>query len=63
MKDTSHDFTCGIRQLVAMLAIVVGDGGEAFRRYSDEIQDDYLFACWQKAKDLMSIAEGEGGTK
>ena len=43
--DIRDALDCGFRRLDAMLSMTVGEGGESFRIYNDEIQETYLHGC------------------
>ena len=46
---------CGFRRLDAMLALTVGEGGESFRIYNDEIQEAYLHGCAMLATEIRQL--------
>jgi hypothetical protein len=46
---------CGFRRLDAMLALTVGEGGESFRIYNDEIQEVYLHGCALLATEVHQL--------
>lgn len=39
-------------KLHALLCNTVGEAGESFRNFNDEIQDNYMWACADMAGDL-----------
>ena len=39
-------------RLYALLCMTYGEGGEAFRMYSDEVQENYMWQCTEMASDL-----------
>lgn len=42
-----------------MLTVVTGDGAETFSRYSDDVQQNYLYAIRQQAKMLKRAIHEE----
>jgi hypothetical protein len=44
-------------QLEAMLAMTFGDTGEALRRLSDGVQDNYMWACSMIAHEIRELTE------
>ena len=44
-------------QLYAMLMMTRGDGGESFRAYNDEIQDNYMQSCTALAEECRALFE------
>lgn len=50
--DQAERLGTGLLQLEAMLCLCYGEGGEAFRCYSDDIQDSYLWSCADKVERL-----------
>lgn len=44
-------------KLRALLTSIVGEGGEAFRRLNDEVQDSFLWTCRDMAKELCGLIE------
>lgn len=55
--DILDGLTTSLAQLEAMLLVICGDGGESFRRYNDDIQDNYLSSCIEKVKACRRAAE------
>lgn len=45
-----------LTQLSAMLTIVYGNGGETFRVWNDDIQDNFLWACQMLALECKDLA-------
>jgi hypothetical protein len=48
-------------QLHALLHMTCGEGGEVFRRRSDEIQENYLWACSEIASSASKLAQKLAG--
>lgn len=46
-----------LRYLESMLMMTWGNGGEAFRRYNEGIQDTYCWACHSLASECVSMVE------
>ena len=44
-------------QLDALLYMTYGEGGEVFRRSSDTVQDNYLWACAEIASEVRKLAQ------
>lgn len=44
-------------QLEALLLMTCGEGGEVFRRKSDEIQENYLWSCSEIASEVSKLAQ------
>lgn len=44
-----------LSQLDAMLSVIYGAGGEAFRENNDTIQDNYLWACSVMATECKEL--------
>lgn len=57
MLDMLDELEGRLAQLDSMLAIAYGEGGEAFRSYSDKVQDNYLLACSTLNRETMALAE------
>lgn len=61
--DLMNDIDAKLDQLGAGLILTHGGGGESFRAWSDEVQDDYLWglreslaqitALWKRYSELM----------
>ena len=45
-----------LSQLSSMLVFTYGCGGSAFRSYTDEIQDNYMWACSNLADECRELA-------
>jgi len=58
IDDRVEDLAAKLMQLSALLMMTYGEGGEAFRCYSGDIQDAYLWACCDLAKDCASMLDG-----
>lgn len=43
-----------LTHLRALLMVTYGGGGESFRTYSDNIQDEYLWACADLAGECVN---------
>ena len=50
-------------KLSAMLALTSGEPGETFRRLSDDIQGNYMWACADMARELMDLVLGADAEK
>ncbi|WP_079436298.1 hypothetical protein [Zoogloea sp. LCSB751] len=44
-------------QLLSLLAMTYGDAGDAFRRLSPALQDNYLWACSMLAREMQDLFE------
>jgi len=44
-------------QLDALLYMTYGEGGDAFRRSSDTVQENYLWACAEIASEASKLAQ------
>jgi len=53
--DLSDYLDTRLAHLSALLEVAYGGGGEAFRGYSDAIQDQYLWACAQLADECREL--------
>jgi hypothetical protein len=53
--DLCNHLDTRLAHLSALLEVAYGGGGEAFRGYSDEIQDQYLWACAQLADECREL--------
>lgn len=42
-------------KLNALLAMTYGEGGENFRSMPDEMQDEYMWACSDMARELKDL--------
>lgn len=51
------------KKLSALLNHTIGESGESFRNLSGEIQDDYLWACSDMAKQVVRSLEAIQGRK
>jgi hypothetical protein len=60
MYDLDHkDRMDAIAQkLSAMLAVTCGANGESFRNLNDQIQDNYMWACADMARELQNLVLG-----
>lgn len=47
-----------VQQLTAMLTMTCGEGGESFRMMADNIQDHYMWACADMARELQNLVLG-----
>ncbi|OAJ61497.1 hypothetical protein A6V36_24300 [Paraburkholderia ginsengiterrae] len=47
-----------VQKLSAMLTVTCGECGEPFRRMSDNIQDNYMWACADMARKLQDLILG-----
>jgi len=50
-----------LAHLDAMLTIICGCGGELFRGWSGEVQDNYMFACSTLASECKRLSEMAAG--
>jgi hypothetical protein len=57
LRDLSNFLDNRLNQLVALLIVTSGGGGESFRNYSDDVQDNYLWACHWLAVECRELAE------
>lgn len=55
--DLSDLLFIRLAHLDSMLRTVHGDGGECFRGYNDQIQDEYLGACSMLATECRELLE------
>lgn len=55
--DVAQDLTNSLQQLRAMLIVIYGESGGAFRRLSNEIQESYIWGCADKAEACAIQAE------
>lgn len=53
--DIRDALDCGFNRLNAMLSMTIGEGGESFRIYNDEIQETYLSGCALLAKEVHQL--------
>jgi len=44
-----------LTHLSVMLLMTYGGGGESFRNYNDQIQDEYMWACSQLADECREL--------
>ncbi|MDR6153886.1 hypothetical protein C8C95_0193 [Acidovorax sp. 99] len=44
-------------QLDALMYMTYGEGGEVFRRSSDKVQENYLWACAEIASEVRALSE------
>lgn len=44
-------------QLSALLRMIYGEGGEAFRNKSDALQDSFLWACGDMASEIARLVD------
>ncbi|WP_291981216.1 hypothetical protein [Candidatus Accumulibacter sp. ACC005] len=54
-NDLCNHLDTRLAHLSALLEVAYGGGGEAFRGYSNEIQDQYLWACAQLADECREL--------
>jgi hypothetical protein len=47
-----------VQKLSAMLTMTCGECGEPFRRMADNIQDNYMWACADMARELQNLVLG-----
>lgn len=55
--DLAQRITNSLHQLEAMIVHVYGEGGDAFRTLSVNVQDNYLWGCADKASIIREQAE------
>lgn len=55
--DVMGHLSARLSQLNAMLIQTVGDGAETFNNWSDEIRDNYLWACQAHARECEDLAQ------
>lgn len=53
--DLSDHLDNRLAHLSALLMMTYGDGGEAFRGYNDQIQDEFMWACAQLADECREL--------
>jgi len=46
-----------LAQLEALLMVTHGHGIKSFRHWSERVQDDYLFACYQHVVECRALAD------
>lgn len=54
LRDQLTEKAC---HLSSLLTLLYGDGGEAFRRYNNDIQDNVLWLAATLSRDLESLVE------
>lgn len=55
--DDLDDLSKKTAQLDALLYMTYGEGGEVFRRSTDTVQDNYLWACAEIASEVSKLAK------
>lgn len=52
LSDVVEHIDTRIKQLRAMLCSIYGQGGEAFRELNDELQDYFLWSCFDVIEEI-----------
>jgi hypothetical protein len=55
-NDISDQLSARLDQLQAMLMMTRGEGGEAFRRLSDHVQDSYMWGVSMMLDECKELA-------
>lgn len=55
-RDVRDHLSARLDQLSAMLEVICGRGSEGFGKWSDDVQDDYLWACSMVANECKALA-------
>ena len=59
--DLINELVLKTQSLDAMLAIVTGEGFEAFTRFNEGTQHEYIFACSEMASQVREITDALSG--
>ena len=55
--DEIDNLTQHTSQLDAMLFIIYGEGFKSFNNFNDDVKQNYLWACAEKAEKINKIAK------